>query len=255
MCAYYTDSAVDSQVICALHNSNKKMLVFGDSITETASMRDDGSNYNADYKLNWTTYITKYFGASVLKNYAKAGATYTVSNKEDGTIIVEGTRSTLTHQVDLAVNDASNSDVEIVVFAAGTNDSKAIDNSLLVSHLGTFDNAMSKSPDALDKTELYQAIRYCMWKIKTTYPNAKCFVVTPIQSGNRDIYPTTTKAIIEMGNRYNFIVADAEKECGIVRDNEIANQNGVYLKDGLHPNEDGKFKMAEYICSRIKAFM
>jgi lysophospholipase L1-like esterase len=111
---------------------------------------------------------------------------------------------------------------------------------------------MSKtSLEELDRTNLYEAIRWAMWTLKTHYPDAVCFVATPIQRADREPIPELTEAIIKMANRYNFIVIPAESESGIIRDNEVWEAEGHDLIDGLHPNENGQKKLAKLYCSYI----
>lgn len=215
---------------------NKKMLIFGDSITETATMDDNGSNYVEGKRTNWMTFAKKMLETENFKNYAKSGATY--KDNASGEY-----RQSLSNQIALAVADATNDSADIIVLSLGTNDGSAND---------AYSTAMAvETVGALDRTKLYQAIRYAMWTLKTKYPNAKCFVATPIQRASKEQDVSLRTAIITMGNRYNFKVIDAEFESGIVRENEVKSGAGVDLYDGLHPNENGARKMAELYSSVI----
>ena len=48
-----------------------------------------------------------------------------------------------------------------------------------------------------------------------------------------------------------MIVIDGSAECGIIRELEDGTNNGLSLKDGLHPNEFGQNMMARMIVSSI----
>lgn len=208
--------------------SGMNMIVFGDSITATASMNDDGTNYK-EVSTNWPTYTKESLKVSGFKNFGRAGAAYRYRSDVEF-------RQSLTNQVQLAIDN--NVEADIIVFSAGTNDWEA--------NMGTFDTAMSKTTlDDLDITKTYEAIRWCFWKIKKHYPNAICFVATPIQRADVEPFYKIIEAIIKMAERYNFIVIPAHSESGIIRDFETQGASGRWLYDGLHPGENGKKMMAK----------
>ena len=220
--------------------NGKKMLIFGDSITETATMDDDGGNYVEGTSSNWPTYVKPIIGDVAIKNYAHWGAKYVDFS-------TDYPRQKMTTQVNMAISDTGNDDSEIIVISLGANDASPTDS---------YDTAMAvANRQSLDTSKLYQAIRYAMWTLRTKYPTALCFVATPIQRASREPIHSLYKAICEMGNRYNFIVIDAQNESGIVRENEVNDGAGVFLTDGLHPNTAGKKKMAELYGSKISQYL
>ena len=216
--------------------TDKKILIFGDSITESATMSTDGSNYVENVTSSWVQYIPEFLNTKNYVNFARSGAHYCDFNTSVH-------RQKLSDQISLAVNTVENAD--IIILALGTND-------VGQSVIGDYSSAMSKSVNSLDRTELYQAIRYAMYTLKKKYPNAKAYVVTPIQRADREPHEATSNAIKVMGNRYGFTVIDAEYESGIIRDNEVVNGAGTYLKDGLHTNEEGRTLLGRFICNAIK---
>lgn len=227
---------LSGELEAVIPTKNKKMIVFGDSITETATMNDDGSNYVEGKRSNWLTYAKEILKTTNFKNYAKSGARYKDSSDISG-------RQWLSNQIAIAMNDANNDDSDIIILSLGTNDGESNDD---------YATAMAvESLDTLDRTKLHQAIRYAMWTLKKKYPNAKCFVTTPIQRAAKEQPVSLRNAIISMANRYNFKVIDAEYESGICRDNEVLSGEGVDLVDGLHPNTNGKVKLAQYYSSAI----
>jgi lysophospholipase L1-like esterase len=218
-----------------LKTKDKSLLIFGDSITETALVSDDGTTYTEGYYSSmWPAYAKDILQVGQMWNYAKSGASYKNKNLLP--------RQFIGYQISTAI--ANNRPGDIIVVSAGTNDGD--------TQLGDYDTAMSKATLAdLDTTLLYEAIRWAFWTIRQNYPNAICFAATPIQRADREPLPNLTQAIIKMANRYNFIVIDAEKESGIVRDFEVWNATGRYLADGLHPHTAGRILMANYYSSVI----
>lgn len=214
----------------------KRMLVFGDSITETATMNDDGTNYAEGFRTNWPTFAKDALCVSYVKNYAKSGAGIRTRAGLEY-------RQQLENQIAMAISDSENDAIDIVVVSLGTNDGTPNDS---------YDSAMGVSSiDKLNKTRFCEALRWAMWTLRTKYPKATFFIATPIQRASREQPPALREAIIKTANRYNFIVIDAECECGIVRENEVVDGYGLYLVDGLHPNTDGAKLMAKYYSNVI----
>lgn len=229
------DSNSDSNIVNHVSTKGKTMLIFGDSITETAYMNDDGSNYIEDGWMNWPIYAREILQLEKIWNFAKSGAAY-----KDRTDVEE--RQKISQQISCAI--ANGKPADIIVISAGTNDGG--------SNIGDYSTAMNKTTlDNLDRSNLYEAIRWAMWTLKTQYPDAVCFAATPIHRADREPIPELTEAIVKMANRYNFIVIPAENESGIIRDNEVWQAAGHDLMDGLHPNENGQKKMAKLYSSYI----
>ena len=226
-----------------LNVSGLKVVIFGDSITETASMNDDGTNYVEGYRHNWVEYANDYMKWGSFKNYAKSGAAY-----EDRGSGYEY-RQKVSDQIALAMADSNNDDADIIVFSLGTNDS--------TSNIGSYETAMSKATlSDLDQTKLYEALRYAFWSTRTKYKNAVCFVATPIQRADAEPSTELYDAIIKMGKRYDFIIIDGAFESGIVKENNVWEANGNDLYDGLHPNTTGQVKMGKlYASIMIKYFL
>jgi lysophospholipase L1-like esterase len=214
--------------------AGKTALIFGDSITETAVVSDDGATYTENTAWSsWVTYAKNTLQLGTVWNYAKSGASYKNRNLLP--------RQYVGLQISSAM--ANNRPADIIVVAAGTNDG--------VTSLGSYDTAMAKTTlESLDVTNLYEAIRWAFWTIRKNYPNAVCFAATPLQRATNEPLSDLNTAIIKMANRYNFIVIDAANESGIVRDFEVDGATGRYLADGLHPNTEGKKLMAN-LFSRV----
>ena len=215
--------------------TGKTLLIFGDSITETAKVSDDGTEYTEGFRTNWPEYAKGIIGVEKMWNFAKSGGHL----KDDPGL---EHRQWISNQIRAAINNVASAD--IVVLSAGTNDSNG--------KVGTYDEAMAaKTLEELDRTKLYSAIRWAMWTIRATYPEAVCFVATPIQRADRETDAAVVNAIVEMAKRYNFVIIDANTECGIIRENEVWQAEGLYLYDGLHPNKKGAQRMAAYYSAEI----
>lgn len=225
----YKDEVLNTLGNKKLPTEGLNMLVFGDSITETATVSDDGATYTEGTNTNWVTYSKKALKIGELWNYAKAGAAY---RDRDDVLL----RQKISHQITTAI--ANKRPADIIVISAGTNDWQ--------KNLGDFDTAMSKKTlNDLDRTYFYEAIRWAFWTLKTNYPDAICFVATPIQRAEADPFTQTIEAIIKMAERYNFIVIPAHAESGIIKEFEVINGQGRYLYDGLHPDTNGKKLMSK----------
>lgn len=212
-----------------LKTEGKNFLIFGDSITATATVSDDGATYTEGTTTNWATYSKIALKMGQMWNYAMSGAAY---RDRDGVLV----RQKISHQITTAI--ANNRPADIIVISCGTNDANI--------NLGDYATAMSKATlNDLDRTKLYEAIRWAFWTLRQNYPNAICFVATPIQRADREPLTDLSNAIKQMANRYNFIVIDAEYESGIVRDFEVPSGAGRHLIDGLHPNANTKISMSK----------
>lgn len=211
------------------------ILIFGDSITETATVSDDGTSYVEGTRSNWPKFAKGIMQLGTMVNFAKSGAAY-----KDRAGVEE--RQKISVQISSAISSGRTG--QIIVISAGTNDGD--------SSIGSYETAMSKPTlDSLDRTNLYEAIRWAMWKIRSTYKDAICFAATPIQRADREPIQDLRNAIIRMANRYDFIVIDAGSESGIIRENQVWEAEGNDLYDGLHPNINGQKKMANLYSSVI----
>lgn len=237
------DIEMPSETIYTLKNTvttkGKKLLIFGDSITETADISDDGATYTEGAKTNWPTYAKKKLEVSEMWNYAKSGARWVDFSSES-------VRQKLSHQIETAISN--NRPADIIVISAGTNDNSS-------GVIDTYEIAMEKEISELDRTIFSEAVRWSMYTLRNAYPNAICFVATPIQRAAGEIDSNLVQAIVTMAKRYNFIVIPAHDESGIVRDFELQGASGRDLLDGLHPNGNGKRKMSNLYCSYILRYI
>lgn len=140
---------------------------------------------------------------------------------------------------------------DLFVFALGTNDG--------VTHLGTVADAFaSESLPAVTDTILRTttgAMRWCIQKMKITYPACKIYWATPIQStvdarqnGNITKIPVMT----EVANKLSVMIIDQWNNSGI--SGFLEKSNSYYLRDGIHPNAHGVEAMGQYAVSVLAGF-
>ena len=215
--------------------SKCKVFIFGDSITATNLIRDDGSLIAT--QTNWPTYAMAELGVADWYNFAKDGSTY-------HDVTGSSNYQTFYKQFELAKSNDAIPDIIIVSY--GTNDYQH-------PNTDTYESVMNvQNIDDLDRTNLHGALRYCYWSLREKYPNAVIFAGTPIQRPDTLIYTDLRQAIIEMANTYCIHIIDAGVESGICKQFETWGNSGRYLKDGLHPNEAGQKLQGHYYANCIR---
>ena len=212
----------------------RRILIFGDSITETATMNEDGTNYKEMFT-TWVTYAKDTLEPITIKNYARSGAAY--RNRD----YPGDRRKSLSQQVMMALDN--NEGADIIVVSLGTNDG--------LTKVGDYDIAMSKSSKSeLDLTNTAEAARWAYWTLRENYPEATIYCALPIQRADIEPPVELIETIEKVARRYNAIIINATDESGIVKDFEVWQGQGRYLADGLHPHEEGK-KMMSKLYSRV----
>lgn len=217
--------------------SQKNILLFGDSITETSNV-EAGIYDSLAYRQNWLLYAFAMLEIQSFRNFARSGASY---REYSGQLDWQK----ISHQVDVAISTGFTPD--IVVIACGTNDG--------ISNLGDYDTAMSKNIVDLDMSLTAEALRKNLYNISQAYPNAKLFSCLPLQRA--DVETSTRQPLLDlirkMSGRYGFTVIDCHNETGIVKDFEVWGSSGRDLYDGLHPKTSGQIKQAKLISAKIKS--
>jgi len=208
-----------------------KILICGDSTAQTSNV-EAGIFDQLDYpSTTFVTYLFAKLGPSVLKNYAKGGASFF----EYGQIQWRK----LAHQVDTAI--ANNEDPNIIYVVAGTNDTVAGSNPL--ANLGSYETAISKATQAdLNRALTLESARYCFWRLRQKWPNAVCFYCVPLQRADVESSARAplNDGLQQMAERYGFNIINGHTDSGIIKDLEVWGANGQFTIDGLHPNEAGK---------------
>lgn len=227
-------------------------------------------------------------------NLAVASATWadrsnTTSYDGDPQFQGDQSQNVLGNQVQKIINNPETYNVapDIIVISASTNDGTPIsvdktDYEMRVEIDSHF-NENSTTPievtePTFDDSDTYMshrktiagAMRYCVLKLQSMYPNARIYILTPIQGSynpNKD-YVTAQEVkqryLTEVAKHLAVPVIHVGEECGINRDFEYGGtywneewatsehpKNGRDLIDGLHPNESGSWKIAKYVARRI----
>ena len=250
----------------------------------TTSYSYHGNGYNNEqgqyvtFKM-WAYMLNSILKCKDLRCYAQSGATWKDSPTGGLTDGYTNLREMMSYQVRLAINDLDNPNSvfptqgrynpDIIICALGTNDG---------SNNDTYESAMSKTLykedgktidiDAtlqnLDRTKFCEAVRWSLLTLKRTFPYAILMVVLPLQRA--DFEQSRNEELRKMAERYGAVIIDGYSEMGIIRDTETTNNNvdlgdttitinsGIYLKDGLHPNDKGQNLFARLIISYIKRY-
>lgn len=136
---------------------------------------------------------------------------------------------------------------DIFAFSMGTND----------TNYGNAQEALEgKDLPATNSDVMFTmagAARWAIQKIISTYPNCRVFVLSPIQSSDKERNTNNLSKIeilkeICQGLSVQFI--DMYSNCGISE--KLENGTGIYLRDGLHPNDKGQKLMGAYASSFIR---
>lgn len=149
-------------------------------------------------------------------------------------------------------------DFDLIIIAAATNDS-CLNAPLTVGDINNQfidENREALALNKVDTKTFPGAMRYIYENMRRLYPNSKICFCSPIQAVEvRRSYASTKmkgeaiKAVCDRISDVHFIDTFKCGICGIYETNE---QNGRDLIDGLHPNENGAKKMAEYNARKIK---
>ena len=214
----------------------KKILIFGDSITDTK-----------EGKTSWVQPAMTTLGNDTWINFADGGAAFrqrSINGVEDMPTQLE--------------NAAGQHDADIVIVALGTNEYHNNPNASIPSSnnpiVGSFDEAMAKDINDLSiEDTMYDAIRYAFYTIQQRW-NCKAYIILPIQRAawNWKHIEVLYTALEEMAIAYGFEVIDGRK-CGIITDFEKKGEEGRDLRDGLHPkNMAAKEKIAKMVVAKIR---
>ena len=260
------------------------MLVFGDSITETANITiDSETNCTTAYTIKtpnnsyvkdgvtiqyamWPTLIQRVLNIRELRNYAFSGAHFYSSSTPPA-----NPRSKLLYQVQLALNDLDNPNnvfphddfnPDIVIVACGINDgniaSDAFETTMAktVMKSGNIGVDVNATMTAMDQQNPMDSMRYVLMLLKQTFPTALFLYVNPLQQtyNTNEARLISREELRKMAEQYDFINLDGFAQFGVVRDFETQGQVGLLTKDGVHPNEKGQNLYARNIVQAIKRY-
>ena len=140
---------------------------------------------------------------------------------------------------------------DIFAFAMGTNDAEYF--------FGDADKALSgKSVVDNENVDLFTsagAMRWCIHTIRENFPECRVFVMTPLQTATREHNEKTLKLIEIMRKICQGLsvqIIDCYSGCGITEMFENEGGEGRYLRDGLHPKENGQALEGAFAAKEIR---
>lgn len=228
-----------------------KAMFLGDSITALTGDRA------------WINYFNNIININDYENVAVAGAT--LMDKENtepyngNPTFSDAENNVLGNQVQKIINNANTYlTPDFILIAIGTNGGITFENEQEIYNTYWNNDGTVKPLSKVNRKTSSGAFRYANEKLHELYPNAKIIWCTPIQANtlmknvtNTIQYGENLKKLCAYGSNYCI---DTEK-CGILGINELPNQNGEDLIDGLHPNAHGAKKMGEFNANEMKKFI
>lgn len=191
------------------------------------------------------------------------------------------------NQLQKIINNPETYDVapDIIIIAASTNDSLPMGNDSndvaikneVNSKFYKENSTIPITTPTFDESDTYKgyrrtiagAMRYVVCTLQKMYPNASIFILTPIQGANSirnygNNIRIKQEYVTEVARHLAVEVIHVGEECGIQADFEyqgamwtekaLDSKEGRDLIDGLHPNNSGKYKMANYIAKKIISY-
>lgn len=140
---------------------------------------------------------------------------------------------------------------DVFAFAMGTNDE--------ADKLGDAEKALTgKSLENNENIDLFTeagAMRHCIQTIAENFPDARLFVLTPIQSAdpvhNAKIERQINEVFIKVAGAFGARIVDCFHNCGISEKFEVKDGEGRYLIDGLHPKANGQALQGAFAAAEI----
>ena len=251
----------------------KNLLILGDSISTG---------------IYYSKYLPSLLLLNKMYNVAVASATLcdrsTTSGYDGNPTWSVDAGNVLGNQVQKVINNPSDyTDVDIILIAGGTNDGTPTAEENTTDGVESFftsndgEDVINCTAPTFDSSDTYQtsrkrfagALRYSVSRLEVLYPNAKIFLSTPIQrrigSGKITTLQRKQQIINKIAERLSVNILRTGECCGILQDFEYGGyywdssqateslpKKGRDLVDGLHPNENGSKKMAEYIANQIE---
>lgn len=141
---------------------------------------------------------------------------------------------------------------DVFAFAMGTNDE--------ADKLGDAEKALrGKELDGNADIDLFTeagAMRWCIQTISENFPDARIFVLTPIQAAdpahNAKIERQISEVFTKITGGMSVQLIDCFHDAGICEKFEVVGGEGRYLRDGLHPKENGQELEGSFVAAQIK---
>lgn len=137
---------------------------------------------------------------------------------------------------------------DIFAFAMGTNDAEEC--------IGDAEKELSgKTAENCDLFCEAGAARWCIQTICERFPRCRVFVLTPLQTANPEHNRKTEKVIANLRaicRALSVQVIDCYGGSGVCEKFEVLGGEGRYLRDGLHPKENGQALEGAFAAKEIR---
>ncbi|MBQ5310788.1 MAG: SGNH/GDSL hydrolase family protein [Oscillospiraceae bacterium] len=137
---------------------------------------------------------------------------------------------------------------DVFAFAMGVNDDPKCNGSIEQALLG-------KTLDEVDLFTAAGAVRWCIQRVMEEFPGCRVFVLTPLQTAdpahNLEI-EETAGLLRKIAGAMSAQVIDCYHGCGICEKFENIGTQGRYLRDGLHPDEEGQRLQGAFAAKELK---
>jgi lysophospholipase L1-like esterase len=237
--------------------AGRRLVTFGNSITiaadswayQTHRKLGFGSLYNGAISASvWSKREKQWDDGSVIRtqNYSDPGFSGITSLHNDNMTREEYQKrlnNCAVVHVQKYLAEAATETPDCVIFSYGTNDPVAI--------MGNAEATLQAADrNAVDVFTMAGALRWCIDTLRARFPGVKIYVALPLQASKERNKNDDTRAKInvlkQVCDGLSTPYFDCFNESGITEENQ-AN----YLSDGLHPNEKGKTRHAEYIIRQL----
>lgn len=139
---------------------------------------------------------------------------------------------------------------DVFAFAMGTND---LEDKLGDPEKALRGKSLIDNPD-IDLFTEAGAMRWCIQSIAESFPEARIFVLTPLQTADPAHNAKIEKQIKifeRIAGGMSVQLIDCFHNSGICEKFETLNGEGRYLRDGLHPKENGQALEGAYAAMEI----
>lgn len=216
--------------------SKKNVVFIGDSITEgITSAVDQNGNF-----VSYVTYANSYLHFQRVLNHGKGGRMFSAYGGEDFSLA-------------LNFGNVTNVDSDIIVVFAGIND-----------YLADVSNKrFGNAKDVLSTAGYCGSVRYFMKQLKEYYGDREVFFVTMYNMSKKSTCAYTDyngqptlgdfmKVERELAKEFGFHVIDLY-DIGFM-DCSTKESADYYLRDGLHPKDNGNIVLGEHIAAELSLY-
>ena len=204
-----------------LSNENNGSLAIN---AKVCAMGDSNTQYMGN---NLESYVKKYTGIQLLRNFGTAGATWEVKSGEDSSV---KTNTSAVGKVNQLISNADPdthmcNDYDIITIMMGTN----------------CDTKGNVSDNSQNVQTMCGAIRYCLEKLLYYYRTSRIGVIIPPQRAEINVEQNQRNELIrELCKEYSIPTLDFYYEGQTVPDSTTPDGSPYYISDGTHLGGNGQ---------------